>query len=355
MTLAKKILEGTARRADKGRLGETSLPQFGETSLPLFGEAFLPRRSFALLLITMLLGPACFAQGEPVSWQLLTGAAVDSSGVFLHAVLNKPTSTVPLLRLAPAPRWGQTNFLTRQQVIELARRDFPALDTTTWTGPEQIRLERRSRQLLDFQLVDLLTAALQKQYNMGGGELDLRLVHPWTAVVVPEEQLDLRLTELPGAGLLPTTTIGFEIWTGKEYVGAWRIGVQAKLWRETPVARSPLSRGQLVRDADIALERRDVLARHEAYINLANAESLELSENIQPGQPILQHCVRARPIVRRGQVVDAIYQEGSLRITLKVETLDDGALGQMIRVRNPRTHRDLVAKVQNEQTVFIAL
>lgn len=308
------------------------------------------------LVVALLLAPACHAHCEPAPWQLPPGAVVDGSGVFLSQVLKNPPTAVPTLRLAPAPPWGQTNFLTRDQIIELARGEFPALETTNWTGPPQVRLTRRSRQLLDFQLLELLSAALQQRYVRDHAELEAALARPWTPLAVPEEALTLKLTEFPVDGLLPVSMVGFELWAGKERVGAFRLAVQAKLWREAPVARSPLYRGQLLRDADIALERRDVLARRESFVNLAAADpSAELSENIPPGQPILQHCVRSRPIIRRGQIVDAVFQQGSLRISLKVETLEEGALGQTVRVRNPRTHRDLYGKVQNEETIAITL
>jgi flagella basal body P-ring formation protein FlgA len=62
-----------------------------------------------------------------------------------------------------------------------------------------------------------------------------------------------------------------------------------------------------------------------------------------------------RPIIQRGQVVEGIFVEGALTISLKVETLEDGLLGQTIRIRNPKTKRELHGKVQNDQTVFIAL
>ncbi len=71
--------------------------------------------------------------------------------------------------------------------------------------------------------------------------------------------------------------------------------------------------------------------------------------------PVLNRSVRVRPVIRRGQVVDGVYQDGSLSISLKVETLEDGLLGQTVRVRNPKTKRELYGKVQNEQTVLIAL
>jgi|SRR5581483_3046633 len=313
--------------------------------------------NFNIFVSALLLVPAGHLLGEPSNaWQEQAGATVDGSGIFLGQLVKNPTSPVPLLRLAPAPPWGQTNVLTREQIIELARSQYPEVETTNWTGPEQTEIRRRGRQLLDFQLLELLTPALQRTYSKNSGDLEIRLAQPWKPPQVPDEALTLKITELPMDGLLPNCMVGFELWDGKDFVGTWRIDVLAKLWRDVPVARSPLLRGQLLRDADIGLERRDVLARRESYVNLATADaSAELNENILVGQPVLRRAVRERPAIRRGQIVDAVYADGALKILLKVVTLDEGAIGQQVRVRNPKTNHELTGTVQNEDTILITL
>ena len=73
------------------------------------------------------------------------------------------------------------------------------------------------------------------------------------------------------------------------------------------------------------------------YLNFPTTDdTLELTE---------EHSRRARrfstarsaprPLIVRGQMVEAVFQDGSLAISLMVETLEDGALGQTVRVRNP--------------------
>ena len=136
----------------------------------------------------------------------------------------------------------------------------------------------------------------------------------------------------------------------------WQLAVQAAVWRDVPVARSPLVRGQLLRDADVVMERRDVLVQKDVLAKFpTDDDSLELAQAVPAGRPLLNHSIRVRPLIQRGRVVEAIYQDGTLSISLKVEALEDGALGQTVRVRNPKTKREIYGKVQNEQTVLLAL
>ena len=175
-------------------------------------------------------------------------------------------------------------------------------------------------------------------------------------MTVPDESLTVTLTQMPAAGVNPDFLAGFDLWNGKERVGHWQAVLLARVWWLMPVAHSPLLRGQLLRDADLVMERRDVLALRDVVLRVSQDDnSLALVENVAPGLPVPNRAVRPRPLLKRGQVVDGVFAQGSLTISLKVEILEDGLLGQTIRVRNPKTRHELYGKVQNEETVSIAL
>jgi len=300
---------------------------------------------------------AAAAAAPAVSWQLPSEARVDSSGIFLNQIVNaNPPVALPHIRLAPAPSLGQTIILSRDQILALARTNLADLSANNWTGPARVRVLRRTRELGELEMTGLLTAALQRDYVKDLGELELAFARPWTAVTVPDEALRLTLGEMPAAGVNPTFVAGFDLWNGPERVGHWQAVLQARVWREAAVAHAALSRGQLLRDADIVMERRDVLAVRDAIVNISKDDnSLALVENVAAGLPVLNRAVRPRPLLKRGQLVDGVFEQGSLTISLKVEILEDGLLGQTIRVRNPKTRRELNGKVQNEETVRITL
>jgi flagella basal body P-ring formation protein FlgA len=292
-----------------------------------------------------------------VSWQLLSEARVDSSGIFLNQVINSTTPVaLPQIRLVPAPPLGQTTFYTRDQIYALARTNVSGMSATNWTGPTRVRVTRRVRAMEEAELTSLIAAAVQNEYVKDLGELELRFSSPWQTVMVPDEPLSVTLTQMPANGVNANFLAGFDLWNGKERVGHWQAVFQARVWRQLPVAHSTLLRGQLLRDADVTLERRDALALRDVVLQISKDDnSLALVENISAGQVVPNRAVRPRPVLKRGQVVDGIFEQGTLSISLKVEILEDGLVGQTIRVRNPNTRRELYGKVQNEETVRIAL
>jgi flagella basal body P-ring formation protein FlgA len=338
--------------------------------MPLFPFSsffrFAPALFLSAFLLPALLGGGslarAFAGDAPArssspGLRLLSTAQVDSAGIFLDQIIAtevfRPT---PKIRLAAAPALGQTASLSRAQITAILENAAPDLARASWSGADSVRVSRRIRRLAEAELKDALTAVLQSEHVKDRGQLELRLTRPWSPVNVPDEPLMLRVLDLPANGVGAHFIVRFEIVAGEQRLGPWQMVAQAKLWRDVPVARSALRRGQLLAQADIGAERRDVLPLREPLnLQVLNSPGLELVENVSAGTPLLNRSVRLRPVIQRGQVVDGIIQDGALSIILKVEALADGLPGQTVRVRNTRSRREFFARVHNEQTVLIHL
>lgn len=254
------------------------------------------------------------------------------------------------LRAGEPASWPSTNFgaARREPAVRLEAGDSVAAALSRPTV---------SRTVSSNELVLLLTRALQERLDPGQGRLELRLMRPWTPVNVPDEPIDLVVRELPATGLSPQFILRFELRTADRSLGTWQTAVQAHLWREVWVARTTIRRGTPLREAELVRETRDVLTLREPLADLDHPAPVELeaADVIPAGAPVLARALRPRPVIRRGQLADAVLQDGALRISLKVEALEDGAPGQIVRVRNPVSRRDLVGRVLDAQTIQVSL
>ncbi len=295
--------------------------------------------------------------GQTASLSLLPGASATGDGVFLEQLLSTDdTTTLPHLRVADAPAVGQSLVLTRAQVAALVQKSAPELAGTNWTGSPQIRVTRRTRQLGEAELKELLTETLQREHVRQRGELELAFTRAWLPVVIPDEPFTLKVLDLPSGSLGSSLILRFELRGAKEVFGNWQVVTQARIWRDVLVTRTPLKRGQPLAEADVTRERRDWLLARETLDALPQVEtSLELVENVPAGVPLATRSFRVRPLVTRGQTLEALLQDGTLLISTKVEVLEDGLPGQLVRVRNPQSRREFRGRVQNENTILVHL
>jgi len=316
------------------------------------------------LLIQLLLGVASLAAqapgptlaaSEPLVAVFATGAMVRSEGVF-STDLIQGIPALPRVRVAPAPQVGAWSQLSRTSVVEALRIAGVDLSLVRWTGPESARISRAMRELGEAEVRDQITQELQRRFARNGGEIEVRLSRPWRSVSIPDESLDIRLLDLPTAGLQSLISLKVEVLVGGDAVGSWFQPIQVRHWCEVPVAAAALRRGQPLVEVETVLERRDVLVSRGILKALPKAvQDYELAEGLAPGQAFSDRTLRLKTVVFRGRRVDARIQAGTLEITTKVEALEDGYPGQSIRVRNPLSKREFRGVVQGEDSVLVPL
>ncbi len=215
---------------------------------------------------------------------------------------------------------------------------------------------RQPRRLEEDDLRKLLTDYLNERRGENGGEWELRLTRPWTPVTIPDEPLKVEILEPALNRITSTSILRCEMRAGRQLVGVWQVPVHARLWCEVVIAESALRRGQLASDAELKRERRDVLALRDPLYELPSpATSYELAESVPAGALLTVRALRLKPVVFRGKTVDAVMRDHAMTISLKVEVLEEGVPGQLVRVRNLQSRRELRGKVQDEQTIAISL
>lgn len=315
-------------------------------SLPAISRSLLLGALVALLLVLQ-------AVAAPLA--LPAELKVGREGVLLNE-LFPGESTLPAIRVADAPEPGKVLVLTRGQIADALKGGAAELSVTNFTGSAQVRVSRRVRRLEEAELLASLTETLQAEQVRDAGQLELKLSRPWPGASIPDEAFTVKFTDLPPGGLQSRNLLRFELRGERESLGTFTVTAEAKVWQEVWVARTTLPRSQPIRDADLIRERRDILALRAPLAQFAaDEERFELSENVSAGSPIYARMLRLRPVIRRGKLVDAVVADGVLNITLRVEALDDGAPGQTVRARNPKSKREIRGKVKDEQTIIISM
>jgi len=128
-------------------------------------------------------------------------------------------------------------------------------------------------------------------------------------------------------------------------------------WRvPVVVAKKLITRGQIITKNDIKstvkyirfVPQNLVVSKHQVI----GATALQ---NIGIGEPIRTSMISMVPIIRYGDIVRVIYDNGYIRITTKAKAMQNGYLGKFVRLQpldNPKTF--IVGKVIGKDTVLIS-
>ncbi|BDV01763.1 hypothetical protein TDMWS_18480 [Thermodesulfomicrobium sp. WS] len=129
--------------------------------------------------------------------------------------------------------------------------------------------------------------------------------------------------------------------------------VLAEVWAEVPCAARSLSRGEVVQEQSVVRMRMDLAALGRPVWDGAGMGAVRVRSAVPQGRPILAEMVEPVPVVERGRMVRVVFDNGRLRLAVPGQSLEDGGVGSVIRVRNLQSQRVVEARVVDESTVRV--
>lgn len=101
-------------------------------------------------------------------------------------------------------------------------------------------------------------------------------------------------------------------------------------------------------------ETRDVLnMAGEPVLTSPLPSSLVLIRPVGKGDPLVQTNIKPAIAVTKGAAVSAEFRSGALLVTMRAVALENGSVGQTIRVMNPSSRKELYGKVTHENVVEV--
>jgi flagella basal body P-ring formation protein FlgA len=186
------------------------------------------------------------------------------------------------------------------------------------------------------------------------GELKLALVRPWQAVPLPAEDVSVTVIDAPADGLASSFIVKVRIVSAGETLAEMPLAVRAQLLQPMWAATGRIERGQVLDRAALAVQKVDVLRDRQAFIGAeVNPATLETVQAISTPRLLLRRDVSLRPIVRKGQVVEAVAKRGLLAVSMKALALEAGPVGGLIRLRNLESHKEFNGQIIDENKVQV--
>lgn len=122
------------------------------------------------------------------------------------------------------------------------------------------------------------------------------------------------------------------------------------LWMEVPAAARSLGKGEHLRPDDVTFIRMNV-AHLKGMPWDGRGGPWQVLRGIGTGQPIFQSDLATQAMVRKGSMVELVYEKGNVNMSVQAESMADGEPGATIPVRNLQSKRQVYATVRDNKTV----
>jgi flagella basal body P-ring formation protein FlgA len=160
----------------------------------------------------------------------------------------------------------------------------------------------------------------------------------------------LRAFWAAGSKTVGNTTVGIRC----KDVKAWKLYIptRVRLMKPVVVANRALSRGQRLEAQDLRIEHRDVGdLRRPAVRDPAQVLGYRVHRPIPPGRVVDASMLSAPVLVERGRRVRLAVRTQGMDISMSGQAMEDGALGDTVKVRNTSSRAIVEGVVTGSGTV----
>lgn len=129
-----------------------------------------------------------------------------------------------------------------------------------------------------------------------------------------------------------------------------RIHVFDKVW----VAKDIINNGELLSNSNLELEIKDISVLVEnATREDFSFDNLKTKRAYKAGDIIDKRYIAKIPNIVRNSIVSIIFQSKNFTMTLSGEALEDGNIGDYIRVRNKQYKKDYIGRIIDVNQILI--
>lgn len=271
------------------------------------------------------------------------GDLVDNAG---------PAASVAVFR---APDLGQTGSVPVARVVEALRaHNVIAIDTR---GLSEVTVTRTSRAIGIKEVETRLAQIIASRYGLRDPanmsitfDRDFRTVH-----IDPNAPAEFNVSRMsfdPRSGRFDTLVeIGGNSATSRVPLRFTGVAVETN---EAAVVTRPITRGDVLRDSDIAIERRPrTEVSSDTVRDPQGAIGLAARQTMKPGQVIRRSDLSKPELVHRNEPVIMVFEQPGLSLTLRGKALDSGTEGDTVNVINLQSKKTLQGVVTGSNRVTI--
>lgn len=123
---------------------------------------------------------------------------------------------------------------------------------------------------------------------------------------------------------------------------AWTVyvPVKVKVLKLVVVANRPLSSNQIISKDDIKLQKLDIGGLQHGYLSGTQLViGQQLKYPVSMGTVIKPNSLQAQKVIQRGEQIMLVAMAGQMEVRMSGTALDDGTLGQRVKVKNSTSKR----------------
>lgn len=194
----------------------------------------------------------------------------------------------------------------------------------------------------------------QQRAKMPRTQIRFRHLRLPTAFTVPAGRLTCEITP-SDPRVLPSSRFNLIFRVEGRAIKNIAVSATLEALAEVAVTTGDLRRGTILHEENIEFAQRDINRLRAPCYDIEELLGQRLKRSLRKGDVVERSAVAFPPMIKRGEMVTITAQKGALTVTAKGMAQQNGSAGDLIRVRNISSQKDLICKVTGPVAVAVEL
>ncbi len=288
-------------------------------------------------------------QATVVGPQVSLGQVADVIGEN-KAVVEK----IRRVSLGKAALAGKSLKITLGYLKIALRRDGFSLKDFSFEGTETAEVLTQSRDFFPSELLPQVKSFVVKELGESPQNVEVKFMGVEKKITLPAGDVKTIFRPALSGKYEGTLLLTTELEVDGRTVKVLPLRVLVEVFHPVVVTKKMVEKGERFTNLNVGLSRKPTSLLRSGSINeLGSVIGRTAAVPVISGTILRMTEIYDPPVIKRGQVVQAVVRRGNVEITVQSKAIEDGKAGDKIRVENTATHKVLNGKVLDEKTVLM--
>jgi len=295
---------------------------------------------------TLKLKPEVTVRGGALTLGQLMAVTTDDDGL---------AKTIAAIPIGKAPFPGRVRLIGAETIkIRLLYEGIDPRLVTFDGGHVKVRTD--ATKLTSQKMVDAAIDFARKLLPFTHDNVDIVVVRTPQDAVIPrgDAKPTLKVSQFGSSKPWGKTQFIVRVMVGNEEVLRAPVFLDIRVFGNVAVALADVNRGDTFTNENVGLRRMDITHSTKTMATVAPFLGQKAGRPIRAFSPLTETMLaRTAPVMRRGDLVTMLLEQAGLRIVARAQAIENGRVGQTVRVRNLRSKREAYGRVIDARTVRV--
>lgn len=259
------------------------------------------------------------------------------------------------ISLGAAPLPGTKRIIEKESVLMLLKKNYGSSIKVVFKGAGKAVIVSQSFEVSRNDVENFLKKSLSEIFGRNEEDVSVEIVSFPSPLLLPSDKYELRVP-VKKLKLSSFLSVPVEVVVGESVYRRMVCGVKLHVYGKVYAVSKPFLKGDLF-SGDAVVAGTDDIARlpYDIVTDPASLLNKVAKENIAEGSVLRESSFVYAKIVHTGDELEILGKVGDITVTAKGRALQDGKIGDVIRVENVDSKKFVHAKILSSVSVEVVL